>query len=80
MRTFVAIVAAGLMGFGSVAVLAQDVEGLAKSLAAKPKPEEPGCPKKLPDGSCPDTVETRQMRLPGTAAATATLSAHNASP
>ena len=51
-----------------------DVEGLAKSLAASPKPETPACPKKLPDGSCPDTVDTRQMRKPGAAMASAAAS------
>nr|WP_295658891.1 OmpA family protein [Polymorphobacter sp.] len=74
MRTILAFAAVGLMGIGAVSVHAQDVEGLAKSLAAKPKPEEPSCPKKLPDGSCPDTVETRQMRLPGAASAGAAVS------
>jgi outer membrane protein OmpA-like peptidoglycan-associated protein len=76
-KTFVAVIAAGLMGLGSVAVHAQSApnyDDLAKSLAAKPKPEEPSCPKKLPDGSCPDTVETRQMRLPGAATATSAIS------
>jgi OOP family OmpA-OmpF porin len=73
-RTFLAFTAAGLMAFGAVSVHAQDFDALAKSLAAKPKPEEPACPKKLPDGSCPDTVETRQIRLPGAAAASSAMS------
>lgn len=73
MRTFLVVVAAGLIGVGAPGVvisaaIAQDVEGLARSLAATPKPAEPAaCPKKLPDGSCPDQVDTRQMRLPGAA-------------
>ena len=70
MRTFLAAVAAGLMASVAVPAAAQDMEGLAKSLSATPKPENPpACPKKLPDGSCPDTVDTRQMRLPGAAGA-----------
>lgn len=73
-RKLLAFTAAGLMALNAVPVLAQDVEGLAKSLAAKPKPEEPSCPKKLPDGSCPDTVETRQMRLPGASSASTAMS------
>ncbi|QMW23343.1 OmpA family protein [Sandaracinobacteroides saxicola] len=59
-------------------VQAQSVEDLAGQLAAKPKPkpaETPGCEKKLPDGSCPDIVDTRQMRLGGgSAGATAAKS------
>lgn len=74
MRTILAVTAAGLMALGAVSVHAQDMDALAKSLAAKPKPEEPSCPKKLPDGSCPDTVETRQMRLPGAASASTAMS------
>lgn len=71
MRIFVAVAAAGVMAFGAAAVQAQDVEGLARDLAAKPKPAEtPACPKKLPDGTCPDTVDTRQMRIGGAASAT----------
>lgn len=73
-RTFLAFTAAGLMALSAVPVQAVDMDALAKSLAAKPKPEEPTCPKKLPDGSCPDTVETRQMRLPGAAAASSAMS------
>ncbi len=58
--------AAGLFAVASGPVSAQDMEGLAKSLSANPTPATaPTCPKKLPDGTCPDTVETRQMRLPG---------------
>ena len=69
MRMVLATIAAGLIAFGASTGMAQDVEGLAKSLAADPKPQTPSCPKKLPDGSCPDTVDTRQMRLPGSAPA-----------
>lgn len=66
MRTFLAALAAGLMACAAIPAAAQDMDALAKSLAANPKPEtQPSCPKKLPDGSCPDTVDTRQMRLPG---------------
>jgi len=55
---------------------AQDMEGLAKKLSTTPKPETPpACPKKLPDGTCPDTVDTRQMRLPGASTAGAAASA-----
>ncbi len=71
MRMVFAAVAAGLVAFGASAGTAQDVEGLAKSLAAEPKPQTSTCPKKLPDGSCPDTVDTRQMRLPGSASTAA---------
>ena len=76
MRTFLAAVAAGLMASVSIPAAAQDMDGLAKSLAATPKPEtQPACPKKLPDGSCPDTVDTRQMRLPGAGGAGAATAA-----
>ena len=76
MRTFLAVAATVLMGAGAIPAHAEgpDVEGLAKSLSAKPVPAE-ACPKKLPDGSCPDTVETRQMRLPGAASVARTATA-----
>ena len=45
-----------------------DVDQLARDLAAKPAPA-PGCEKKLPDGSCPDQVDTRQLVLRGGATA-----------
>ena len=74
MRTFLAAVAAGLIAGIAVPAASQDMEGLAKSLSTAPKPETPpACPKKLPDGSCPDTVDTRQMRLPGAGAAAAAV-------
>ena len=77
-RTTIALFAvAGALTVGASAAQAQDVEGLAQSLAAKPKPADaPACPKKLPDGSCPDTVETRQMRLPGAMANAGSAVAH----
>jgi len=59
-------------------VFAQSVEELAKQLAVKP-PAEPAagtaavCEATLPDGTCADTPETRQMRLPGAARITATV-------
>ena len=64
MRAFLALTAVGLMGLGAVSVHAQDMDALAKSLA-EPKAEAPDCANPLPDGSC----KTRQMRLPGSAAA-----------
>lgn len=74
MRTVFAAFAAGFMVAAAVPAGAQDMEGLAKSLSANPKPETPpACPKKLPDGSCPDTVDTRQMRLPGAGTASAAV-------
>jgi OOP family OmpA-OmpF porin len=44
---------------------APDVNALARDLA---QPTAPDCEKKLPDGSCPDTVDTRQLVLRGGAA------------
>lgn len=75
MRTLVTVVAAAMIAASGVPVAAQDMEGLAKSLSTTPKPETPppACPKKLPDGSCPDTVDTRQMRLPGAATASSAV-------
>ncbi len=63
MRTFLAAVAAGLVAVCGVPVQAQDMDALAKSLAAKPE---------APAG---DTVQTRQMRLPGAASASAAATA-----
>jgi outer membrane protein OmpA-like peptidoglycan-associated protein len=75
-RIFVAVVAASVMALGAgTMVRAQDVESLARDLSAKPKPTEAACPKKLPDGSCPDTVDTRQMRIGGAATAAAPVKA-----
>lgn len=65
----IAFAFAGTVSMALPAVAAgPDVEALAKELAAKPKPgadTSATCPKKLPDGTCPDLVETRQMRLGG---------------
>lgn len=59
-------------------VSAQSVEELAKRLAVAP-PAEPvatpaaSCEATLPDGTCADQPETRQMRLPGAAKISATV-------
>lgn len=45
---------------------APDMKALAGALAETPKPD---CPQKLPDGTCPDEVSTRQLVLPGAAGA-----------
>ncbi len=74
MRTLIAAVV-GVVALVGTPVAAQDMEGLAKSLSTTKPETPPACPKKLPDGSCPDTVDTRQMRLPGAAAAGAAASA-----
>ena len=75
-------VAAGLIAFGAAPAFAAgpDVEGLAKQLAAKPKPggDSAECPKKLPDGTCPDLVDTRQMRLGGSATSSMSSAASSA--
>lgn len=42
---------------------AQDYDGLAASLAKEPK--APECENKLPDGTCPDVVDTRQIVMGG---------------
>ena len=61
---------------------AQNVEELAKLLAqpaaeaAAPKPAEPACTATLPDGTCADMPDTRQVvfRRPSAAAAVSTVS------
>ncbi len=68
MRTLFAAVVA-TVALSGAPVAAQDMEGLAKSLSTTKPETPPACPKKLPDGTCPDTVDTRQMRLPGAGAA-----------
>jgi len=73
-RTLLAAVAS-VVALAGTPVAAQDMEGLAKSLSTTKPETPPACPKKLPDGSCPDTVDTRQMRLPGAASAGAAASA-----
>ena len=63
---------------GSVAYAAEpDVDQLARDLAAKPAPA-PGCEKKLPDGSCPDQVDTRQLVLRGAKGSTMTAATNRA--
>lgn len=54
---------------------AQNVEELAKQLAM-PKAAEAAaaCEASLPDGTCADQPETRQMRLPGASKITSTVS------
>ena len=71
-------IAAVLAFGGTIASAAEpDVDQLARDLAAKPTPA-PGCEKKLPDGSCPDQVDTRQLVLRGGSPSTATASAGKA--
>lgn len=48
---------------------AQSVEELAKQLAMPAAEAAPACEAQLPDGTCADLPETRQMRLPGAAKA-----------
>ncbi len=65
-----------LASAGAAFAAEPDVDQLAKDLAAKPAPA-PGCEKKLPDGSCPDQVDTRQLVLRGaTPAAATTVTSH----
>lgn len=46
---------------------AQNVEELAKQLAMPAAEAQPACEASLPDGTCADLPDTRQMRLPGAA-------------
>ena len=65
--------AAVLVATGSASFAAEpDVDQLARDLAAKPAPA-PSCEKKLPDGSCPDQVDTRQLVLRGATPASTTV-------
>lgn len=58
-RAFVVFGAVAAITAGSAS--AQEFDSLAKSLAAEPK--APDCETKLPDGTCPDTVDTRQLLM-----------------
>jgi OOP family OmpA-OmpF porin len=53
---------------------AQSVEELAKQLAMPAAEAAPACEASLPDGTCADLPDTRQMRLPGAGKVVATAS------
>lgn len=64
---FGVLATSSLLGAAMPAIAAApDVNALARDLA---QPTAPDCEKKLPDGSCPDTVDTRQLVLRGGPAA-----------
>lgn len=75
-RDVLATGAMALLVAGSAGAQGLDEAALARSLAAAPK--APDCDPKLPDGSCPDVVDTRQLLMPGGAARKASNAAATA--